>query len=179
MPVGPFIHSGDDGPTWGIMEGSRPARHRRRVSLDKGVARHMTFQRQDRPLYAGAPRFRQSCAKCIRTHLRGRVRTSSQKLICSDTRPILQCDVAFCTENKWISATSASRILSVLSHIAQQNQPPAAPPTALLLSRPRFHASNRTLTDKYPQFLTPASGLHRDCIRRCCRTALLARKVCS
>ena len=33
------------------------------------------------------------------------------------------------------------------SHIAQQNQPPAARPTALLLSRPRFLLLFQTLTD--------------------------------
>jgi hypothetical protein len=42
------------------------------------------------PLYAGAPLFRQQCAKRIRARLRGRVRTSLQKLICRPTRSICE-----------------------------------------------------------------------------------------
>ena len=37
---------------------------------------------------------------------------------------------------------------------------------------------NQTLADKYPELLTPASGLHRDCIRRGQRPAVIAVRVC-
>ena len=97
----------------------------------------MTFLRRNRRLYARAPLFRQPCAKCIRTCLRGRMRTSSQKLNCSIARSILRGAVALCFENKRISEGSASRATSVPSANDQQNQPPAARPTALLLSRHR------------------------------------------
>ena len=39
-------------------------------------------------------------------------------------------------------------------------------------------SSNQTLTDKYPTPITPASGVHRDCIRRCQRPAVIALRVC-
>ena len=48
---------------------------------------------------------------------------------------IMRGAVALCIENKRISEGSASRAPSVQSANDQQNQPPAARPTALLLSR--------------------------------------------
>ena len=50
---------------------------------------------------------------------------------------IMRGAVALCIENKRISEGSASRATSVPSANDQQNQPPAARPTALLLSRHR------------------------------------------
>ena len=109
----------------------------------------------------------------------GRRRTSGRKRVSERKQHRTPSAVANLFDKKELFEMSAAGALRVPSHITERNQPPAPRPTAALLSRPRFHTSNQTLTDKYPEFLTPVSGLHRDCIRRCCRTALLARKVCT
>ena len=108
----------------------------------------------------------------------GRRRTSGRKRVSERKQHRTPSAVANLFDKKELFEMSAAGALRVPSHITERNQPPAPRPTAALLSRPHFLSSNQTLTDKYPTPITPASGVHRDCIRRCQRPAVIGSRVC-
>ena len=97
----------------------------------------MTFVRCRCRYYAAAPKSESELTIRIHQSACERRRTSTlRRIVQHISHPSLSA-VANMSENKRLSEQSAALLVRVPSHIAQRNQPPAAWPTALLLSRHR------------------------------------------
>jgi len=138
----------------------------------------MTFLRRSCRSFAAAQRRGGKHSSQMHRCSSGRRRTSGRKRVTERKQRRTPSAVANLFDSKELFEISAAGAIWVPSHITERNQPPAPRPTAALLSRPHFLSSNQTLTDKYPTPITPASGVHRDCIRRCQRPAVIALRVC-
>ena len=138
----------------------------------------MTFLRRNCRSFAAAQRRGRKHSSQMHRCSSGRLRTSGRKRVSERKQHRTPCAVANLFDKKELFERSAAGALRVPSHITERNQPPAPRPTAALLSRPHFLASNQTFTDKYPTSISPASGMHRDCIRRCHRPAVIAFRLC-
>ena len=81
----------------------------------------------------------------------------------ADLGAVRSTAVANHSEKKREFQEGAAGLLRVPSQIAQRNQPPAARPTAALLSRDHFYSPNQTLTDRCVNHRFGASGLRWGC----------------
>lgn len=147
MPVGPFIFRVMTDRPRGHGGGAGQARHRDQLSVNVARSRHMTFLRWGSRSHSIASMPITVCAECICTDPCGRARSISFRHVMIASCAIWPSAVAISIEKKRDFPKTAARHLTMPSHITQQNQPPAARPTALLLSRPRFLLLFQTLTD--------------------------------
>jgi hypothetical protein len=123
----------------------------------------MTFLRRACRSHAIAPIRENAWVDRICTHPSGRLQTCAGRDVTTAFRAFHPSAVALLIENERDFLESAVWLLLLPSLIAQRNQPHAARPTALLLSRDRFPSENQTLTDTTPMNMHRCPRLRRRC----------------
>lgn len=99
--------------------------------------------------------------ECICTHPYGQVQTSAFGQIETVWSTIRPSAVAIYIEKKQDFPKTAARLFWAPSQIAQRNQPPAARPTARLLSR---HRNWALILDPLLHFRSPFQVIHRSAL---------------